>query len=143
MSKISKHALYALKAQLICHEGLLCKPYKCTAGKLTIGVGRNLEDRGITEQEAEYLLDNDIQAVLKQVSAEIPVFNHLSEVRQSVLLNMAFNLGVNGLKKFKKMLAALCVEEFNLAAQEMLDSKWAEQVGLRAQELADMMSNGK
>ncbi|RJE76979.1 hypothetical protein CWB96_06370 [Pseudoalteromonas citrea] len=142
MAKLSKHALYALKAQLICHEGLLCKPYTCTAGKLTIGVGRNLEDRGITEQEAEYLLDNDIHSVLSEVANEIPIFNNVSEVRQLVLLNMAFNLGVGGLKKFKKMLAALCVEEFNLAAQEMLNSKWAKQVGHRANELADMMAQG-
>ncbi|MBQ4852174.1 glycoside hydrolase family protein [Pseudoalteromonas sp. MMG012] len=142
MAELSQHGLYALKAQLICHEGLVCKPYKCTAGKLTIGVGRNLQERGITEQEAEYLLDNDITMVLGQVSNQLPVFNQLSEVRKLVLLNMAFNLGIQGLKRFKKMLAALCVEEFNLAAQEMLDSKWAEQVGYRAKELADMMAKG-
>ncbi|MBE0370295.1 glycoside hydrolase family protein [Pseudoalteromonas sp. MMG013] len=142
MAELSQHGLYALKAQLICHEGLVCKPYKCTAGKLTIGVGRNLQERGITEQEAEYLLDNDITMVLGQVSKQLPVFNQLSEVRKLVLLNMAFNLGIQGLKRFKKMLAALCVEEFNLAAQEMLDSKWAEQVGYRAKELADMMAKG-
>ncbi|MFA5628138.1 MAG: glycoside hydrolase family protein [Thiohalomonadaceae bacterium] len=134
---------YTLTEQLIRHEGLRLKPYRCPAGKLTIGIGRNLEDRGITEEEARYLLQNDINSVILALQKAIPeIFRNISYNRQSVLVNMGFNLGVQGLLGFKKMLAALANCNFELAAKEMLDSKWARQVGKRATELADMMIRG-
>ncbi|MDP2172765.1 MAG: hypothetical protein Q8J62_03235 [Candidatus Cloacimonadaceae bacterium] len=90
--------LERIKEQLLRHEGLRLKPYRCTAGKLTIGIGRNLKDCGISQTEAYVLLENDIQNCEKQILDEIPeIYNALDEVRKSVLLNMCFNLGIGGL----------------------------------------------
>nr|MDK2851225.1 lysozyme [Candidatus Cloacimonadota bacterium] len=95
-----------IKAQLVRHEGLRLKPYRCTADKLTIGVGRNLDDCGISQTEAYMLLKNDIWKCEKQLLDEIPEkYNALDEVRKSVLLNMCFNLGIGGLLGFKNTLA--------------------------------------
>jgi len=95
-----------IKAQLVRHEGLRLKPYRCTAGKLTIGIGRNLNDCGISQSEAYIMLINDIMNCEKQLQAKIPdIYNGLDEVRKSVLLNMCFNLGINGLLGFKNTLA--------------------------------------
>lgn len=127
---------------IIAHEGLKLKPYRCTAGKLTIGVGRNLEDVGITEEEALYLLKNDINRILKLLPVFIKCWDELSERRKMALVDMCFNLGMKGLLSFKKMLAALEEEDYNRAADEMLDSKWASQVKTRAEELAAMMREG-
>lgn len=128
-----------LKALLVKHEGLRLKPYKCTAGKLTIGVGRNLEDVGITEDEARDLLDNDINRLHSAIPSVVPCFGSLDETRQHVLLDMAFNLGLAGLGKFTKFRVALEARDFEGAAREMLNSAWAAQVGERSQELAKMM----
>lgn len=90
-----------IKAQLVRHEGLRLKPYLCTAGKLTIGIGRNLEDRGISQKEAYAMLEQDIVDCEQQLIDEIPQgYTKLDEVRQSVLLNMCFNLGIKGLLEF-------------------------------------------
>lgn len=128
-----------LRAQLLKHEGLRLHPYTDTVGKLTIGVGRNLIDRGISEDEAMAMLDSDITAVWQEVNMAIGCFGSLDENRQHVLLNMAFNLGVPRLLKFKKFLAACEAHKWDVAADEMLDSAWAKQVGKRAQELAIIM----
>lgn len=125
------------------HEGLRLKPYRCTADKLTIGFGRNLEDKGITQEEAEYLLSNDILAVQSVIWKSIPAYDRLNDARKGVLVNMAFNLGMNGLLKFKKMLSAIEYGHFTQASREMLDSNWANQVGNRAQELAEQMKTGE
>lgn len=83
------------KAQLVRHEGLRLKPYRCTAGKLTIGVGRNLEDKGISQQEAYELLENDIRECEVQLLTEIPdIYLSLDINRKVVLINMCFNLGI-------------------------------------------------
>jgi lysozyme len=120
------------------------KPYRCTAGKLTIGVGRNLDDCGISQKEAYALLDNDIRNCEQQLLDEIPViYNALDEVRQSVLLNMCFNLGLKGLLGFNNTLAFIAAGDWERAANGMLASKWAKQVGLRAIELSEMMRKGK
>jgi len=133
-----------IKAQLVRHEGLRLKPYRCTAGKLTIGIGRNLDDRGISQKEAYMLLENDIQNCEKQLMDEIPeVYNKIDEVRQSVLLNMCFNLGIKGLLEFKNTLAFIDAGDWERAANGMLASKWAKQVGMRAIELSEMMRKGK
>lgn len=130
-------------AQLIKkHEGLRLKPYRCTAGKLTIGYGRNLEDVGISQSEAEQMLYNDIQNCYA-ACIKLPCWNKLNEARQAVLLDMCFNVGFAGLQKFKKMLAALEVGAYSRAAFEMLDSKWARQVKSRADELAQIMEKGQ
>lgn len=130
----------ALKDQLILHEGLKLKPYKCTAGKITIGVGRNIEDIGITEDEARSLLDNDILRVAQELDNALPWWRDLSDVRQRVLLDMAFNIGTPTLMKFKKTLDLIEAKEFEKASVEMLDSRWAEQVGQRARTLSQAMA---
>ncbi|QUM84170.1 MULTISPECIES: glycoside hydrolase family protein [unclassified Moritella] len=131
-----------LKEQLIRHEGLKLNLYQCSAGKDTIGVGRNLSDRGISEREAMYLLDNDINDIEKQVIKKCPFINDISEERKLVIFNMAFNLGVNGLLEFRMMLRALRFGHYDLAADEMLNSNWARQVGSRSLELSVMMREG-
>ena len=133
-----------IKSQLVRHEGLRLKPYRCTAGKLTIGVGRNLDDCGISQKEAYALLDNDIRKCEQQLLDEIPViYNALDEARQSVLLNMCFNLGLKGLLGFNNTLAFIAAGDWERAANGMLASKWAKQVGFRAIELSEMMRKGK
>ena len=136
--------LKLIKEQLIRHEGLRLKPYRCTAGKLTIGIGRNLEDCGISQTEAYVLLENDIQNCEKQLLDEIPeIYNSLDEVRKSVLLNMCFNMGIKGLLSFKNTLAFVAAGDWERAANGMLASKWAKQVGRRAIELSELMRKGK
>lgn len=125
-----------LAGQLIQDEGVRLKPYRCTAGKLTIGVGRNLDDVGITDTEAFALLDNDIDRVVAQCCTHIPWFSKAPEEVQQVLANMAFNLGIVGLLQFKATLGWLQVAQYKKAADAMLDSKWATQVGARAVRLA-------
>ncbi len=133
-----------IKAQLVRHEGLRLKPYRCTAGKLTIGIGRNLDDCGITESEAYIMLINDIMNCEIQLQAKIPdIYNQLDEVRKSVLVNMCFNLGINGLLGFKNTLAFVKAGDWERAANGMLASKWAKQVGRRAIELSELMRKGK
>jgi len=134
--------LQRLKAVLIRHEGLKLKPYKDTVGKLTIGVGRNLDDRGITEDEALYMLDNDIRILEEELDRVLPWWRELDDVRQEVLLNMAFNLGVPKLLRFENFLRALREGNYAQASEEMLNSLWRQQVGRRAKELAIAMRNG-
>lgn len=125
--------------QLRLHEGERLTPYRCTAGKLTIGVGRNLEDRGITAEESAYLLNNDIDREWKALTTNLPWVTGLSDVRQRVLLDMSFNLGIDGLLKFKNTLATIRRGDYNKAADMMLGSLWAQQVKGRATRLAQMM----
>ena len=126
--------------QLIAHEGLRLKPYKCPTGRLTIGVGRNIEDYGITEEEALYLLRNDIaNCVLELQDALNGKFWLLPEIVQRVLVDMIFNLGAVRFNSFKKMIAAIKADDFGRAALEMQDSKWFTQVGKRGETLVNMM----
>ncbi|MCK5605742.1 glycoside hydrolase family protein [Candidatus Pacearchaeota archaeon] len=132
-----------LKEQLIRHEGYRKFPYKCSAGKLTIGIGRNIEERGMSEDEAKYLLHNDIEACKVELSLLFPIVKVLNSARYNVLINMCFNVGIKRLSGFKKMWAALSVGDYDEAASQMLDSKWAGQVGPRAIELSKIMREGK
>ena len=133
-----------IKAQLVRHEGLRLKPYRCTAGKLTIGIGRNLDDCGISQTESYVLLENDIRNCEKQLLDEIPeIYNPLDEARKSVLLNMCFNLGIGGLLEFNNTLDFIAAGDWERAANGMLASKWAKQVGRRAIELSELMRKGK
>ncbi len=124
------------------HEGLRLKPYHCTAGKVTIGYGRNLDDVGITEAEAQYLLEQDMKAAIVQAS-KYPFFTQLNDYRKAVVVDMIFNLGLPRFSKFARMLDALNRHDYNLAANEMLDSRWAVQVGMRAERLANIMRTGE
>lgn len=143
-----------LRQQLIHHEGLRLQPYRDSRGILTIGVGHNMEaypvekilnrtvgPQGITEAEAMKILDYDIDRVIRDVENNISAYKRESEVRQHVLLDMAFNLGINGLLRFQYMLAALERRDYKRAADEMINSTWASQVKGRAIRLANMMRN--
>lgn len=131
-----------IRAMLIHHEGLRLKPYKCTAGKLTIGVGRNLDDRGITQEEAMNMLENDIDDCRIELQHNISWFNRLDPTRKDALLDMCFNLGISGLMKFNNMLTAMKHEDWEAAYVEALDSRWADQVGQRAIDIAGMILIG-
>lgn len=130
-----------LRKQLERHEGLRLKPYHDSVGKLTIGYGRNIEDNGITREEADFLLDNDIDQVEEELR-RLPQYNALCPVRQTVIANMAFNMGVPALLQFKNMWRAIDDMDWERAADEMLNSRWHKQVGYRAEELAEIMSTG-
>jgi lysozyme len=132
-----------LRKSLIKHEAIKLKPYRCTADKLTIGVGRNLDDNGITEKEALMLLDNDIENCTKDLDRNVSGWRSHNEFRQNVLVELCFNIGINRMLGFKKMLAALQKNDYATAAVEMLDSKWAKQVGQRSATMAQMMREGK
>ena len=125
------------------HEGLRLFPYWDTASppRITIGYGRNLEDKGITEAEAEILLAHDIEEAIQDVS-KFSFWSHLSQTRKAALINMRFQLGPSGIRKFKKMLAALHELDFVKAANEMLYSQWAKQTPGRAREVSQMMRKG-
>lgn len=124
-------------------EGLRLKPYRCTAGKLTIGYGRNLEDIGISQAEANYMFQQDFARAMQDaitICKENGInYEDLIEQRFYVLTDMVFNLGINGTRKFKKLLYALKKGLYDDAAKEMLDSQWAKQVGNRAVKLAALM----
>lgn len=135
--------IMTVKEQLKVHEGIRLKVYKCPAGKLTIGYGRNLEDNGISEQEACLLLDSDIYKCVEQLRKHIPkIYDNLTANRKAVLINMCFNLGINGLLGFKQTLAFIEAGEYEKAANAMLASKWAKQVGNRALQLSELMRKG-
>ena len=131
-----------LKAELIRDEGLRLKPYRCTAGKLTIGVGRNLDDVGLIAEEASYLLENDIGRSAGDLDQNVPWWRSMTDARQRALVNMCFNLGWPRLKGFKNMLAHLQAGDFERAAAEALDSRWARQVGERAARIAALIREG-
>lgn len=131
-----------LTALLTRHEGMRLKPYIDTQGKLTIGVGRNLDDMGITEEEAKHLLQNDIARVTAEADRELDWYSKLDWQRQDVILSMLINMGVTRFRGFQKMIAALESGNYAVAADEMMDSAWAKQVPSRAKELSDMMRLG-
>lgn len=126
-------------------EGFREKPYKCPAGKLTIGYGFNIEDRGIPEEVAEFWLKHELESCVKELQGKLagrPLVKTLGSVRGAILTDMAFNMGVPRLLTFKKMFAALDAGDYEKAADEMLDSKWAKQVKGRAVKLSEVMRTG-
>lgn len=123
------------------HEGYRQHIYRCSAGKLTIGYGLNIST-GLPRDEAALLLEYRLNKIDEQLARSLPFYPRLSAIRQDVLCDMAYNLGVAGLMGFKRMLAALEAGDYPQASAEMLDSKWAGQVGQRAIELADLMRVG-
>ena len=133
----------SLKDQLIRDEELRLKPYRDSLGKLTIGVGRNLGDVGISVQEAGVFLANDIAAATIALESAFPWTDALDDVRRCALVNMAFNLGIRGLSEFKDFLGKVQTGDFENAAAAMLDSLWAKQVGARAERLAKQIISGE
>jgi lysozyme len=132
-----------LTAELIRDEGVRLRPYLDSVGKWTIGVGRNLSDVGISQAEALLLLAHDVDAAMTDLAEAFPWFVQLNGVRQRALVNMRFNLGAAGFRKFKGTIAALEQGNYRAAAEGMRLSKWAKQVGQRAERLAVMMEHGE
>jgi lysozyme len=130
-----------LKNWIKFHEGCKLRPYKDTVNKITIGYGRNLQDNGISIQEAELLFDNDYNRCLKDLS-QFDWYTDQPEHVQNALMNMCFNLGINKLLRFKRMIVALKEKDYTNAAIEALDSDWAKQVKSRARDVALMMRQG-
>lgn len=140
MTPEEKKSLFdKVETQLVVDEGLRLRPYRCPAGKLTIGVGRNLADNGITREEAYYLCRNDVDTCHGQLSLAVPFYDRLPSDKKEILLNMCFNLGLTRLQGFRRMLAAMAVNDWESAAKEMADSDWAKQVGDRAKRLMEKM----
>jgi lysozyme len=123
-------------------EGFDSHPYVDTVGKVTIGWGRNLHDTGLSQEEADYLFENDFSRCEREL-AQCSWYIDQPKLVQAALLNMCFNLGIGRLKKFKRMIDALEAKNYTLAAQEALDSKWAIQVGQRAKDVSVMIREGK
>jgi len=128
-----------LKIQLVKHEGDKRKPYQDTEGHWTIGVGRNLEAKPLSDAVVALMLDEDINEARATCQHIFPGFDTLSEGRQHALIDMAFNLGPPRLRKFVKMIAAINARDFETAASEAIHSKWATQVGDRAQTIASLL----
>jgi lysozyme len=142
--------LELLEQELERDEGKRLKPYKDSVGKVSIGIGRNLDDKGISEDEVRLMLKNDIAEHLGLLDKYLPWWRGLDEVRQRVLANMGFNMGVGPspehptgkLLTFKNTLAAMERGDYEAAANGMSASAWARQVGVRATRLVEMMRTG-
>ena len=131
--------LEILQHQLPIDEGMRTKPYRDTVGKLTAGVGRNLDDVPFSADEIALMLENDIRRAEQGARALVPTFDTLTEERKAVMVNMTFNMGRAGLANFVHFLEAVDEGRWDDAATQMLASKWATQVGPRAQRLAAAM----
>jgi len=130
------------------HEGVKPYAYKCTAGKITVGVGRNIDPDGgigLSPCEVDFMLGNDIDRVEEELYAALPWLSgsKIAEPRYDALINMCFNLGLPRFLKFKKALSAMEAGNYEIAAVEFLDSRWAKQVGKRADEVAEMIRTGE
>ncbi len=145
VGQTEKSNMEKLIAMLKRHEGVETHAYECSEGKVTVGVGRNIDQEGgigLSDDEVDYLLQNDIERVVKELAAEYPWFSDLDDVRRDAMVDISFNLGATRLRLFKRALAAMETGKYKEAATEFLDSKWARQVGGRALELTDMISSG-
>lgn len=131
-----------LQEQLRRDEGLRLKPYRDTVGKLTIGVGRNLDDVGISEEEASLMLFYDIRRAEASLKKALPWVAGMDEIRRAALINLTFNVGIARLLGFKNMLVACQAKNWPGAAAELLDSVYAKQVGDRAKRLAEQLLTG-
>ena len=127
------------------HEGVETHAYKCTADKITIGVGRNIDPAGgigLTDDEIDYLLSGDVKRVQVELINTFTWFSELDEVRKDAMTDICFNIGLPRLLQFEKSLAAMSIGDYDRAADEFLDSRWANQVGARAITITDMIRSG-
>ena len=128
------------------HEGVETHAYKCTSGKITVGVGRNIDPAGglgLSQDEIDYLLENDIARCASELGREFPWFSGLDDVRRDAMIDICFNIGITRLKGFTMALGAMARDDYDTAATEFLRSKWADQVGNRAKELAALIRTGE
>jgi len=128
---------------LVRHEGLRRLAYEDSVGVLTIGVGRNIEEVGLSDDEIYYLLKNDIRRCETELDNSFRWYKDLDQVRQEAMINLCFNLGITRLRKFKLALRAMEAKDYEDAADEFLDSLWATQVGQRAVEVTYMIRFGE
>lgn len=119
--------------------GLELRPGMTLKGNVTIGVGRNLTGKGLDAHEINFLLSSDIADAIQDAKAVVPCYEELSRPRQLVLISMAFNLGRAGLEEFKRFISAVEIGDYDDAADHMMQSRWAKQVGPRAVELSHLM----
>jgi len=127
------------------HEGVETYAYKCSENKTTIGVGRNVDKAGglgLSDDEVDYLLQNDIDRVILELDSEYDWFSDLDDVRQDAMVDISFNLGQTRLRAFKKALSAMSEGDWDEAADQFMDSRWSEQVGIRAKNLTEMIRSG-
>lgn len=139
-----------LERMIVRHEGEELMPYTDTVGKLTIGVGRNLTDRGISREESRYLFGRDVRIVQRELKTRLPLYTGLDEVRQAALVDLGFNMGLPTLMTFKKTLGFLGRGNYDAAADELLsgtgpngESQYYLQVGARAEEISEMLRTGE
>ena len=128
------------------HEGVETHAYKCTANKTTIGVGRNIDPDGgigLSSDEINYLLASDVKRVNTELTGAFSWYRTLGTARKDAIMDMCFNMGLPRLMKFKKALAGMALGDYNEAATEFLDSRWAKQVGQRAVTVTDMIRSGE
>ena len=137
---------FDLKSELVKHlvwaEGKRAFPYEDSVGKTSIGVGRNLDDRGLREDEIQLMLTNDLNEAMAEAQS-FAWFADLDPVRQLVIADMIFNMGKTRFSGFIKTIAAIEAKQFEVAAGQMADSKWFRQTGRRAQRLCQAMATGK
>ncbi len=128
------------------HEGVRTHAYRCTENKTTIGVGRNIDANGgigLTADEINYLLANDVKRVNAELIAAFGWYKTLGTPRKDAIMDICFNMGLPRLLKFKKALAAMAKGDYVTASAEFLDSKWAKQVGMRAVTITDIIESGE
>ena len=128
------------------HEGVETYAYKCSENKTTIGVGRNVDKAGglgLSDDEVDYLLQNDIDRVILELDSEYDWFSDLDDVRQDAMIDISFNLGQTRLRAFKNALSAMSEGDWDEAADQFMDSRWSEQVGIRAKNLTEMIRTGE
>lgn len=129
-----------LRERIRRHEGCVAKPYQDSLGIWTVGVGRNLEAAEFSQDEIDLMFENDLRRATHGADMLCP---HLTGVRRDVLIEMVFQLGTGGVSKFRRFLAAVGSHQWEIAADEMLNSRWHEQTKGRAEELAEIMRTGE
>lgn len=135
--------LRAFQNQLTPEEGRRLKPYTDSVGKLTIGIGHNLSDNGISDAICDAIFKEDALAVINELNQALPWWQGMDEVRQRVLADLAFNMGIETLLTFGQFLGFMKSGSYSAAAQDLTHTKWASQVGARAPRLCSMLLTGK
>lgn len=132
-----------MRAQLEMHEGKRARIYVDTVGKVSVGIGRNLTDKGLRPDEIELLYRNDVEEAVAELDRVLPWWHQLDEVRRRVMVDLMFNTGAPTLMQFTTTLGHIQAGRYREAAEGMLASKWAQQTGARARRLAAMMGSGR
>jgi lysozyme len=138
---MSKTPISTVRDLIADHEGCCLTMYRCPADRLTVGYGHNIEDNGISQATAEFILDEDIRKAQAIVSFSFPWFAKLSEPRKAAVIDLRFNLG-NRLNQFVKFIAAMARQDYEAATDELTDSLWFKQVGRRGIRISEMIRFG-